>query len=409
MSDDEKVSVKAEDATPSPKKTPKSGRKKKEAKRKVQTPASATSSTSKRSRKSAQSFEPVNFKEETVDKNSIEIPAGRGDKLQDISVIHTTINNMKSEDPVLRALHKFLLGGVGGCLGRGRTPNKLLKKQVLEFSGYLPEVIEGDEESEEAERIAEVSFLAMKWCYFHGLFLTFVLYNFFTQERMQDKTESLSLPLIKTFCDILYVNRGPENGKVASKPILIDRMLDFLAEPSEDGITESKGKKRGPKPKDETAEDDDVEVSMDPEKAELKAVRKFFRAYLIIFNGDKWSVEHLTTLAEEKFGLDFDEGKKTELTNLLEKEIRVTQKRAKKAIRREEAEKVVEMREKKTAAEEENVENKDAAADVPETVAKDVEEEEATAEAATAEAAEATATTADEEMKDEMKEESAKE
>lgn len=158
MSDDEKVSIKAEDATPSPKKTPKSGRKKKEAKRKVQTPASATSSTSKRSRKSAQSFEPVNFKEETVDKNSIEIPAGRGDKLQDISVIHTTINNMKSEDPVLRALHKFLLGGVGGCLGRGRTPIKFLKKQVLEFSGYLPEVIEGDEESEEAERIAEVSF-----------------------------------------------------------------------------------------------------------------------------------------------------------------------------------------------------------------------------------------------------------
>jgi hypothetical protein len=43
----------------------------------------------------------------------------------------------------------------------------------LEFSGYLPEVIEGDEESEEAERIAEVSSLAMKWCYFHGSFLTF--------------------------------------------------------------------------------------------------------------------------------------------------------------------------------------------------------------------------------------------
>ncbi|GFH61110.1 hypothetical protein CTEN210_17586 [Chaetoceros tenuissimus] len=381
MSDDEKVNVKAEDATPSPKKTPKSGRKKKEAKRKVQTPASEASSSSKRSRKSAQSFEPVNFKEETVDKNSIEIPAGRGDKLQDISVIHTTINNMKSEDPVLRALHKFLLGGVGGCLGRGRTPNKLLKKQVLEFSGYLPEVIEGDEESEEAERIAE--------------------------ERMQDKTEALSLPLIKTFCDILYVNRGPENGKIASKPILIDRMLDFLAEPSEDGITVSKGKKRGPKPKDETAEDDDVEVSIDPEKAELKAVRKFFRAYLIIFNEDKRSVEHLTTLAEEKFGLDFDEDKKTELTSLLEKEIRVTEKRAKKALRMEKATKIVEARYKK-AEEEENAKNKDAAADVPETVAKDVEEEAATAEAEVA-TAEATATTADEEMKDEVKEESAKE
>ena len=190
-------------------------------------------------------------------------------------------------------------------------------------------------------------------------------------------------------------------------------MLDFLAEPSEDGITVSKGKKRGPKPKDETAEDDDVEVSMDPEKAELKAVRKFFRAYLIIFNDDKRSVEHLTTLAEEKFGLDFDEGKKTELTSLLEKEIRVTQKRVKKALRREEAEKVVEVREKNAVVEEENVEIKDAAADV----AKDVVEEEATAEAATAEAAEAAtaeaataeATTADEEMKDEVKEESAKE
>lgn len=237
---------------------------------------------------------------------------------------------------------------------------------------------------------------------------------------MQDKTEALSLPLIKTFCDILYVNRGPENGKIASKPILIDRMLDFLAEPSEDGITVSKGKKRGPKPKDETAGDDDVEVSIDPEKAELKAVRKFFRAYLIIFNEDKRSVDHLTTLAEEKFGSDFDEDKKTELTSLLEKEIRVTEKRAKKALRMEKATKIVEARYKK-AEEEENAKNKDAAADVPETVAKDVEGEAATAEAevATAEATEAEtaeaetataeATTADEEMKDEVKEESAKE
>jgi hypothetical protein len=227
---------------------------------------------------------------------------------------------------------------------------------------------------------------------------------------MQDKTEALSLPLIKTFCDILYVNRGPENGKIAGKPILIDRMLDFLAEPSEDGITVSKGKKRGPKPKEETGEDDDVEVSVDPEKAELKAVRKFFRAYLIIFNDDKRSVEHLTTLAEENFGLDFDEGKKAELTGLLEKEIRVTQKRAKKALAKEEAEKEeaqkdAEMEEEKSEQEEsaKNVESKDAAADAPETEAKDREEEEAAAATA------ATATTADEEMKDEVKEESANE
>ena len=231
---------------------------------------------------------------------------------------------------------------------------------------------------------------------------------------MQDKTDALSLPLIKTFCDILYVNRGPENGKIASKPILIDRMLDFLAEPSEDGITVSKGKKRGSKPKDEAGEDDDVEESIDPEKAELKAVRKFFRAYLIIFNGDKRSVEHLTTLAEEKFGLDFDEGKKTELTSLLEKEIRVTQKRAKKALAKEQAKNDVEMKEENTDQEEsvKNVESKDAAPVAPETEVKDGEEAVAeVAEAAveeTAEAAEA-AKTADEEMKDEVKEESTNE
>jgi hypothetical protein len=99
----------------------------------------------------------MDFKEEK-DNKKIEIPAGRGVKLDTIEIIKANVSKMKNTDPILAELHKFLLGGPGGCLGKGRTGKKLLKKHVLEFSGYLPDIEEGDKEGEEIERDAEVRY-----------------------------------------------------------------------------------------------------------------------------------------------------------------------------------------------------------------------------------------------------------
>lgn len=123
----------------------------------VATPSSA-SSASKRQRKSTTSFSPMDFKEGKDSSRKVEIPAGRGVKLDTIEIIKTNVTKRKTTDPILAELHRFLLGGPGGCLGKGRTGKKLLKKHILEFSGYLPEVEEGDDEGEELERDAEVSF-----------------------------------------------------------------------------------------------------------------------------------------------------------------------------------------------------------------------------------------------------------
>jgi len=168
---------------------------------------------------------------------------------------------------------------------------------------------------------------------------------------MQTKAENLSLPLIKTFCDVLSINRGPEKGKVATKGVLIDRLLDFLADPSADAVTEKSpaaaaaptaytGKKRGPKPKKgKKDEEEDEEMEDEVEEAEEeeegsdglseKALKKFVNAYLICFNSDKASEEHALQIAAEKFGKDLGD-KKEILEGLLKKALPKEEKKDEK-------------------------------------------------------------------------------
>lgn len=92
------------------------------------------------------------------------------------------------------------------------------------------------------------------------------------QERMISKAEKLSLPLLKSFCDILCLDRRPVKGKVPNKNMLIDRLLDFLAEPSPSGIDAeaSSPKKRGRKPKNEQLE----ESMMDMDEEEVLSPKR---------------------------------------------------------------------------------------------------------------------------------------
>jgi hypothetical protein len=117
-------------------------------------------SSRKRQRRSTSSFTPADFKHEPH--KPIEIPAGRGVKLGEIGPIQQNVNKKQSTDPILLSLHKFLLGGPGGCLGKGRTSKNLVKKHILDFSGYLPPLKEkelkeeGDQGKEGVEKGEEV-------------------------------------------------------------------------------------------------------------------------------------------------------------------------------------------------------------------------------------------------------------
>lgn len=338
-------------------------------------------SSRKRQRRSTSSFAPADFKHEPH--RPVEIPPGRGVKLGDIGVIHQNVNKRPSTDPILVSLHKFLLGGPGGCLGKGRTSKNVVKKHILGFSGYLPPKKEEEQqgeglvdkeqkgEEEEEEVLNEMEEEA--------------------EERMISKAEKLSLPLLKSFCDILCLDRKPVQGKVPTKNMLIDRLLDFLAEPSPDGIDAevASPKKRGRKPKNQTEnamdvdagevqvtspkkrgrprkqKDDDAEVKVpkkrgrprkqkeesspvpsskednaEEESAEDdeehgegakdgktltgdvsldKDLRKFVRSYVFLFHEEKATLENAMELAHEKFGSKLDDGKKEILSMLLSK------------------------------------------------------------------------------------------
>jgi len=92
----------------------------------------------KRKRKSLEAFLPEDFKDESQ-KNTfanLVIKQGQGDPLGHIPDIRTKIEQASQNDPIMEAAHKFLYGGIGGA--KGAVVKKLIKSQLLEFSGYVP-------------------------------------------------------------------------------------------------------------------------------------------------------------------------------------------------------------------------------------------------------------------------------
>lgn len=127
----------SEERTPIPKR-PKRGRKK-----------SLTRSSAKSGKK----------KKEKQKQSSNTIPRGRGMKFSDIPIIRSRLENEASDnDSIWNELHKFLFRGQGGVLVlRGRVKTQDVRNHLLEFSGYLPLLEEGDIEGEELEKEVEVS------------------------------------------------------------------------------------------------------------------------------------------------------------------------------------------------------------------------------------------------------------
>lgn len=109
-------------------------------KRKSSITPDAPSRTSKRSRKKVQEFKPVNF---MAEKDAITIIEGRGMKCEDIPNVEEKIESYNNNSEEIVAAHKLVFRA-----NIGKPASNHRKEHLLAFSGYLPPLVEGEDEEE---------------------------------------------------------------------------------------------------------------------------------------------------------------------------------------------------------------------------------------------------------------------
>ena len=174
---------------------------------------------------------------------------------------------------------------------------------------------------------------------------------------MATRAYKMTIPLLKSLCDLFDIDRVPPEGKVTTdKDTLIDRLLDFLGAPDEKYLKSSKKKKTTPKKrkvgtsksptpkkkkmrkeiakktkqeekiKNESETEDEMDVESEqsedenPQMPTDKMLRKWVRAYVNCFNLDKATTKHAIETASDRFGVDLNE-KKTRIKELLTEEM----------------------------------------------------------------------------------------
>ena len=105
----------------------------------------ARNNSSKRSRKSANSFTPENFKD--ADK-VLPLPHGRGQKLADLPAVVASVEGYSMNATEVLMAHRLLYAT------RGKPSKKLMKSNILAFYGFLP-FRAPDTNKEEAEKLDE--------------------------------------------------------------------------------------------------------------------------------------------------------------------------------------------------------------------------------------------------------------
>jgi len=324
----------AKTAKPSPAKTPRSGKRTKKTSLdtlfddSIQIPAAL-----KRERKQVGVYAPENFKEEITPHKKVVAKVGRGQKLRDLLSVKDSIARTAAKDPILAAAHKLIFGG-----GRGRSSvsKKHIKSRLLDFNGYL-EVMPEDTEKATVEKLDQDA-----------------------ESKMATRAYKMTVPLLKTLCDLFDVDRIPAEGKaVIDKDTLIDRLLDFLGAPDSKYLKTPKKvsvkkrkaptptKSKSPTPKKKKVrkeigkkakaqertyqEDSETENEMDVDSEEEseeevvnmptdKLLRKWVRAYVNCFNLDKATTKHAIETASDRFGVDLT-GKKARIKELLTEEM----------------------------------------------------------------------------------------
>ena len=119
-------------------------------KRPVEAVVAPSSSREKRARKTAEAFVPDDFKH--IEHQVIHID-GRGTQLLDLEPVRTSIEALPVTAPELLAAHKFLYPS------QRKPPKQVIKSDILEFSGFLPKLQEGQDEKDvdESDDKLEVS------------------------------------------------------------------------------------------------------------------------------------------------------------------------------------------------------------------------------------------------------------
>lgn len=283
--------------------------------------AFTTPTNGKRERKTTAIYDGGNFKDSSKSpKHSIS--AGRGTKLKDIPLVKASIDKTQTKDPILPVAYKLLFYGSGDGR-RGAIGKKMLKKDILEFSGYLPKGEKNEEEDDELE------------------------------SKFGAKAFKLTIPLLKTLCDLFAIDRT-SSAKVMDKETMVNLLLDFLSAPDAKLTSTSKSpKKRGrgrppknsPTPKkarkaskskspkkskdEEETEDEEDDINGEKETVEeidgktaptKKELRKFVRAYITCFSMDKTTTKHLLQTASDKFNVDMSK-KKADILEILTAEM----------------------------------------------------------------------------------------
>ena len=143
---------------------------------------------------------------------------------------------------------------------------------------------------------------------------------------MGQKAYKLTVPQLKTLCDVFGVNR---NGVSGSKEGLVDAMLDFLGEPNEQYLNRKKAKKTKKEKKTEEEAKDDQTMKEDKEEEEEEPVeqskeyddvddekvpdnakvtddtlRRWVRAYVRCHHMGSSTFKQAMGVAEGKFGVD---------------------------------------------------------------------------------------------------------
>ena len=152
------------------------------------------------------------------------------------------------------------------------------------------------------------------------------------QKKFAARAYKLVVPQLKKLLDVFAVDRSDMKDKEA----LVEGVLNFFSEPSEDmlksgtkktaapGTKKEAPKKKSKKPaakktpeSDSESELEDVEEDKEPDEKEL---RKWVRAYVRCFNTASATLKHAMGVAEEKFGVSLKD-KKDLMKKLLTEEM----------------------------------------------------------------------------------------
>jgi hypothetical protein len=318
----------------------------------------------KRKRRESKGFEPEDFtmaSERAAVKAAKIRNQGRGVKLGDIPAVKAAIEKVPTTSEDLPFAYTFVFSN------RGLPAKKEMKSRLLDFSGYLPPPPKGktmtQEEIDAGDEKHEVWKHFVSVCLLCSSFSTILRYYFppiiSRQTKYATKAYKLNLAQLRRLCDFFHIDQshdstdedGESSKKAMTKDETVDRLLDFLGEPSESWVKadtdDGKKKKKSttPKKKESTSKKTkkatsaaaskkrnsvSKKVTEDPfalikahvrgDKPTDATLRQFVKAYVVCFDMDKATTKHAIQTASDKFGVDMI-GRKKRIKEMLTEEL----------------------------------------------------------------------------------------